>query len=414
MRAAGFYIWLLLGVARAVWGSNSCSYYYNVPKSPGASCESQGGVDRDLEEKIWKMEGNLEGIQMIGKASLDLVQTVQTTAAQFQGSQQMSNLDTLKKQMDGLKTVLMSLPTGNQHPRAVKSTLQKEAKELSTIEWKLINVSMEMTANERSRSVLISSMEKKLQAQEQKLTDLFNKIALLESKIVSHHRGKRAAPNPSSQAAEISNMTDKTINLRVEVLSLGKVEQRKLQDLTKTIDGLKKPVDDAKADLQNLTSSLNGVGTRIMKVAMGSSQLQTDVRAVNANIKPKLDQVVKEYHNLSEQLRNATSDYTTAMNDFAKKVRDMNQNEKDVTKLKKDFLTYFNSVSYLGMNVSAQHQDMVKLEQNFIVLIGKVDFDVKTFDLKAQKSLQQITRVIPVLQKRFNLLSNKPTTVASG
>lgn len=66
------------------------------------------------------------------------------------------------------------------------------------------------------------------------------------------------------------------------------------------------------------------------------------------------------------------------------------------------------------MNVSAQHQDMVKLEQNFIVLIGKVDFDVKTFDLKAQKSLQQITRVIPVLQKRFNLLSNKPTTVASG
>lgn len=413
MRAAGFYIWLLLGVARAVWGSNSCSYYYNVPKSPGASCESQGGVDRDLEERIWKMEGNLEGIQMIGKASLDLVQTVQTTAAQFQGSQQMSNLDTLKKQMDGLKTVLMSLPTGNQHPRAAKPTLQKEAAELSVIEWKLINVTIEMTANERSRSILTSSMEKKLQAQEQKLTDLLNKIALLESKIVSHHRGKRAAPNPSSQAAEISNMTDKTINLRVEVLSLGKIEQRKLLDLTKTIDGLKKPLADAKSDLQNLTS-VNGVGTRIAKVAMGSSQLQTDVRTVNANIKPKLDQVVKEYHNLSEQLRNATSDYTTAMNDMAQKVRDMNQNEQDVTKLKKDLLTYSNSISYLHMNVTAQHQDMVKLETNFIVLIGKVDFDVKTFDLKAQKSLQQITRVLPVLKKRFQLLINKPTTVASG
>lgn len=410
MQSGVLYIWLFLGVTRAVWGSSSCSYYYNIPRSPGGSCESQGGVDRDLEEKIWKLEGGIEGIKIIGKNSLDFVRTVQTTAGQFQASQQISDLDSLQRQIDGLKSVLTALPTGNQHPRAASPTLQKESAELSMAEWKLINITRELESNERSRSIVMSGMEQKLQAQEKKLTDLLNKIAILESNILSHHRGKRAA-TPPSQAVEISNMTSKAIDLRVEIRSIGNNEQKKLTELTKTIDGFKAPLADAKSDLQNLTSNLNGITNRLVKVVGDANQLQQTVQTVNRNLKPQLDQVKQDFRNLSEQIRNATSDYHTTLNDLAQKSRDVNKNTADLATF--NFTKFHNDYNYLHMNVTVQHNDMNNLEKNPIVLIGKIDFDVKTFVFKSKGPVNQINRVLPILQRKFSTFQ-KPTTVAAG
>ncbi|OWF54102.1 hypothetical protein KP79_PYT15214 [Mizuhopecten yessoensis] len=420
---------VVLLVVPIVIGSNVCSFHYNVPKTAG-SCETIGGVDQDLEDKVSRLTGSSEGLKVISEANLAMTKELRTTAnyaqqTQRKATQQLDSIATEIRSLKALLNVVYDEPVNafddmgeveNEDVRSYKANPRDPNKllrqALQEAEMKVRNMTSFMTENARRQSITRTSMEMRIQQQQIRLQRAMNKLDSLEQQALRLSGHPRvASPFFNNANQEFTDLVTMAIETSAAVGARKLVAIARNDDITAKISNILLPLTMEDRELNQIHADTLSLTISVDNYENDTSDLEYEIKTLNTKwsgnfltILTKIPTFQQKVRSFERQVLNFAKNISTVSNTISQEETELNNIKNKLDQIAQD-------ITGSLANINRTQQQVQNLDKLPIVALAEVEENAKAEIQREINVVKQLQQAVAGIQ---SILSTLPTPKPTG
>lgn len=425
----GVQIFLCLAVVLAMaTASDMCNFQYSVPKF-GGSCEPMGGMDPELEDRVIRLRGGVEGIKVIGDANVALTKELhmvigRTKFDQQEASQQLEVLAVQIRNLEAFLNVMHDEPVDdavddaeadNEHSLRVSARdpnrLLRQA--LQEAEMKVRNMTHFMLENARRHSMLRSSMEARIMQQHNRQQSVMSRVSVLEKQLAGLTSVHPHVIHPSSGATNhaFSDLVTKSVHASAMVSASIQISNARFDDLNLKFNDLAGPLAVEEHDMKQLYTDTLNMYTKLNDYQNDISTMETEILHLNSKWAGNIIQNLGQISTLQQRSATFQQQVQNVTTMLAGMTNTISIDETNIDSIKSTLDDLAHNVTTSLANLTRMNHSILGLENLPVVALAEVEENAKAEIQREMRVLQQLQQAIKGIQ---NILATFPVPTPAG